>query len=61
MQILMVGSRAPEMSLFMINKIVRRKGEKIMKTIGKSENKYTRIITKVYDIYDFSGRAAGTE
>lgn len=26
-----------------------------MKTTGKSENKYTRVITRVYDIYDREG------
>lgn len=45
----------------MIGRILRRKWEKAMKTIGKLENEYTKIITKVYDVYDFSRRPAGTE
>lgn len=61
MQILMASSRAPQMPLFMINRIVRRKGGKAMKTTGKSQNKYTRKIIRVYDVCDFSGRVAGTE
>lgn len=55
MQIHMAGREAPQRPLFMINRIVREKGENAMKTTGKSENKYTRVITRVYDIYDREG------
>lgn len=49
------------MPLFMINKIVKRKGEKAVKTAGKLENKYIRIITRVCEISNSTGRAAATE
>lgn len=48
--ILIDGSGAPQ--------IQRRRVERTMKTIGKSENRYTRTATRVYD---FSERIDGTE
>lgn len=59
MQILMAGSGTPQMPLFMISTIVKRKGEKPVKAVGKLEDKYMIITTRVCDISDFTGRAAG--